>query len=274
MGTTAPNESGALELYHFDRSSAARKVRIALKEKGLAWQSHILNTAVDRREHLEIGYLQLNPRGVVPTLIHDGNAIRESQVILEYLEDVFPVPPLRPVDPYQRAQMRLWTKLPDEGMHLQSRTLTVCIYMRDLNAAAGAEAIEAYYKAMPEAERRQNDRMNILHGLESPLLGKAITYFKKIFQEIDTALAENPWLAGENFSLADISIGVYVTRLSGLGMAPLWGNLDRLIDWHERFKTRPSYAAGVEQWGDHSSAQRVQCAAKAFPAIKALWETA
>lgn len=274
MGTTEPTDSGALELYHFDRSSAARKVRIALAEKGLEWKSHILDTTVARREHLDADYLRLNPRGVVPTLIHDGKAVRESQVILEYLEDVFPEPRLRPADPFDRAQMRLWTKLTDEGMHLQSRTLAVCIYMRQLHAAAGAEAVEAYYQAMPEAARRQNDLTNIEHGLDSPLLGEAVAYFKKIFHEIDSALADNPWLAGESFSLADISIGVYVTRLSGLGMAPLWGDLVELNDWHERFRSRPSYAAGVERWGDQSSAERRRFAAEAFAVIESLWEAA
>ena len=274
MGTTEPTDSSALELYHFDRSSAARKVRITLAEKGLEWKSHILNTAVTRREHFDADYLRLNPRGVVPTLIHHGKAVRESQVILEYLEDVFPEPRLRPADPYERAQMRLWTKLTDEGMHLQSRTLAVCIYMRQLNAAAGAEAVEAYYMEMPEDRRRQNDLTNIEHGLDSPLLGEAVAYFKTIFQEIDSALTDDPWLAGESFSLADISMGVYVTRLTGLGMAPLWGELADLNDWHERFSSRPSYAAGVEQWGDHSSAERHQYAAEAFAVIESLWAAA
>ncbi len=274
MGTTEPTDSGALELYHFDRSSAARKVRITLAEKGLEWKSHVLNTTVARREHLDADYLRLNPRGVVPTLIHNGKAVRESQVILEYLEDVFPEPALRPADPYQRAQMRLWTKLTDEGMHLQSRTLAVCIYMRHLHAAAGAEAVDAYYQAMPEAARRQNDLTNIEHGLDSPLLGEAVAYFKTVFHAIDSALADNRWLAGESFSLADITIGVYVTRLTGLGMAPLWGDLADLNDWHERFRSRPSYAAGVERWGDHSSAERRQYAAEAFAVLESLWVTA
>ncbi len=274
MGMTAPDQSNALELYHFDRSSAARKVRIALAEKGLEWQSHILNTSVASREHHQADYLKLNPRGVVPTLIHAGKAIRESQVILEYLEDAFPEPPLRPVDPYGRSQMRLWTKLADEGMHVQSRTLAICIYMGDLNAEAGPEAVKSYYEAMPEEGRRRNDLTNIEHGLASPLLVVAVAYFKKIFHDIDAALADSSWLAGATFSLADISMGVYVTRLDGLGMAPLWGDLGRLIDWHQRFKSRPSYAAGVEDWGDHSSAQRDRYAARAFPVIKTLWEAA
>ena len=56
-----------LELYHFDRSTAARKIRLALAEKGLAWQGHSIDTGLDRRDR------------------HDP----------EYLEDAFPEPGLR-----------------------------------------------------------------------------------------------------------------------------------------------------------------------------------
>ena len=119
-----------LALYHFDRSTAAQKVRLALAEKGLAWESRYIDPGLSKREQHDPGYLALNPRGVVPTLLHDGKAIRESQVILEYLEDVFPAPPLRPADPFERARMRLWTKLIDEFIHVDSRTIGQCVAMR------------------------------------------------------------------------------------------------------------------------------------------------
>ena len=96
-----------LELYHYDRSTAAQKIRIALAEKALEWESRIVNTKVGVREHLKPEYLRLNPRGLVPTLVHDGHPIRESQVILEYLEDAFPEHSLRPENPVERAEMRL-----------------------------------------------------------------------------------------------------------------------------------------------------------------------
>ena len=94
-----------LELYHFDRSPAAQKVRLALAEKGLDWDGHYIETCFDKRDQHDPGYLKLNPRGVVPTLVHDGRVIRESNVILEYIEDAFPAPPLRPADPYERADI-------------------------------------------------------------------------------------------------------------------------------------------------------------------------
>ena len=125
-----------LALYHFDRSTAAQKVRLSLAEKGLAWESRIVDPGLDKRDQHTPEYLRLNPRGVVPTLIHDGNVIRESQVILEYLEDAFPAPSLRPAGLADRAAMRIWTKLIDEHLHIDSRTIGQCIATRHLMLTA------------------------------------------------------------------------------------------------------------------------------------------
>ena len=263
-----------LELYHYDRSTAAQKIRIALAEKNLEWSSRILDTSVGVREHLRPEYLKLNPRGLVPTLVHDGQPICESQVILEYLEDAFPDYSLRPANLVERARMRLWTKVIDEGLHVHSRVIGMCVSVRYINEAAGQEAVSMYYKEMQEDVRRSNDLINIEHGLESPLLPLAVRYFKKHFQRLDLALANKDWLAGDVFSLADISHGVYVERMAGFNMAPLWVGLEHLGDWHARFKARPSFAEGVKRWGDDTSAKRAGYAADAFATLKSLWEAA
>src|SRR5215831_651375 len=104
-----------LTLYHTDMSLCAQKVRICLAEKGLAWEDkHLVLRAA---EHQQPWYLKFNRRAVVPTLVHDGHVVPESNVILEYLEDVFPQLRLRPNDPYHRSKMRLWIKQLDEDVH-------------------------------------------------------------------------------------------------------------------------------------------------------------
>jgi glutathione S-transferase len=260
-----------LELYHYDHSTAAQKIRIALAEKHLDWKSHHLDTSVGKREHFSPEYLKINPRGIVPTLVHDGKAIRESQVILEYLDDAFPEHPLRPASAYDKATMRLWTKLIDENLHVHSRVVGMCIVVRHAKAAAGPEELEKYLVEMPEIVRKENDRINIAQGLDSPLLPRAVAYFRTVFEDMDTALAESPWLAGETFSLADISLGVYVTRLTSFQMAPLWSNLSHLNEWYERFIARESYVKGVTRWGDKTTAKRQQHGVEAFEKISELW---
>jgi glutathione S-transferase len=260
-----------LELYHYDHSTAAQKIRIALAEKQLEWESHHLDTSVAKREHFSREYLQINPRGIVPTLVHDGIVVRESQVILEYLDDAFPELPLRPASAGDKATMRLWTKLIDEGLHVHSRVVGMCIVVRHAKAAAGPEVLKKYLDEMPEIVRKENDRVNIKEGLNSPLLPRAVSYFKTVFEDMNATLADSPWLAGETFSLADISLGVYVTRLKSFQMAPLWSNLHHLNEWYGRFIARPSYEEGVTKWGDQTTAKRESYGIEAFEKVSKLW---
>ena len=164
-----------LELYHFDRSTAAQKIRIALAEKELEWTGHYIDTSLSKRDQHDPEYLKLNPRGVVPTLLHDGKVVRESQIILEYIEDAFPQPLLRPADPHDRARMRLWTKRVDEGLHVDSRTVGQCIAMRFAAREADPALVKRHYEAMPEDVRRDNDLINNEKGVDSPLLPAALS---------------------------------------------------------------------------------------------------
>ena len=104
-----------LKLYHGVTSTCSKRVRITLAEKDLAWESHHLLLA--ERENLEPWYLKLNPNGVVPTLDHDGRILYESNVIIEYLDEAFPEVPLRPANPFARANMRIWMDRIEHVLH-------------------------------------------------------------------------------------------------------------------------------------------------------------
>lgn len=105
----------ALRLHHSLFSASSQKVRLALAEKRLAYDS----VAVDLQagEQHWAAYRALNPRGVVPTLVHDGAVLIESAAILEYLDDVFPEPALRPSDPVARQHMHAWVRRLDDVHH-------------------------------------------------------------------------------------------------------------------------------------------------------------
>ena len=80
-------EDEVLELYHNINSVCAQKVRIALKEKRQEAKDHSMTLRGDQHEP---AYLKLNPNGVVPTLMHDGEPITESSLILYYIDDALP----------------------------------------------------------------------------------------------------------------------------------------------------------------------------------------
>ena len=117
-----------LELYHNINSPyCAQKVRIALYEKDQAVKEHLLTLQGDQNDP---AYMKLNPNGVVPTLVHDGNIITESSLILYYIDEAFPTPALMPKIPGARHRVRLYNKLIDEYMHNACTIITFATAFR------------------------------------------------------------------------------------------------------------------------------------------------
>ncbi len=95
-----------LSLYTYFRSTAAYRVRIALNLKKLDYISHPLHLAKDGGEQYSKQYRNINPQGLVPTLIDGDTTVTQSLAIIEYLEERYPTPPLLPNSPALRAQAR------------------------------------------------------------------------------------------------------------------------------------------------------------------------
>ena len=127
---------------------------------------------------------------------------------------------------------------------------------------------------MKDKVRKKNDQINIEMGIESPLLEEAMIEFKSLFVEMNEYLGKNSWLAGDNYSLADIAFVVYLHRLDSFMMRPLWKDLKNLDKWYEKIKTRPAYKKAIYDWGDVTADQRAQNGKDAFPKIKEYWDKA
>lgn len=95
-----------LTLYSYWRSSAAYRVRIALNLKGLAYRTIAVNLVAGGGEHLGEAYRRINPQGLVPALLHQGNVLTQSMAICEYLDECFTQYPLLPSAPLERARVR------------------------------------------------------------------------------------------------------------------------------------------------------------------------
>ena len=242
-----------LQLYHHNSSVCAAKVRVALAEKGLEWESKLLGLDGDQ---FDPAYLALNPNAVVPTLVHDGRAIIESTVILEYLEDAFPEHPLRPADPHQSAlARRLMMKL-DAGatsIHFAASVLTYAIaYRHHLIEKAGgtdrAALAEAMQRNMNEKSRRWLE--GVVHGGErAPVVLRCLRAFDDLLDEFEAQLSQTDWLSGEAYSISDASFTSYMIRLDLLQLDMLWRDRPLVAAWYDRLKARPS-AAEVFDWYD------------------------
>jgi glutathione S-transferase len=237
-----------IKLYHNDMSSCAQKVRLVLAEKGLSWAGHHLKLRDGPQFKPE--YLKLNPMGVVPTLIDDGQVIIESTLIMEYLDEAYPTPPLRPSDPVGKVHMRLWTKQLDEGLHAATGTISSCVAFRyqHIDTKPTLDKREAYYAKIPDPVKRARQRDVIENGMSSKFLPDAVRRFRKLYDEMEATLTESTWLAGDAYTLADVAYTPYLTRFEHLQLLDVLQSRPNLANWYERIKSRKNYAVGIGEW--------------------------
>ncbi len=233
------------ELYHGEISTCSQKVRITLAEKGLAWTSHHLD--LRKSEQHAPDYLKLNPGGVVPTLIVDGVPIIESSVIIQYLDELVPEPPLRPADPLGRANMRAWMKRLDEHIHAATGVLSSSIAFRF------EDGHENQIKTMIDPAKRARKMESFQKGVEAPLFRTALGTYDRLLGDMDSAIARHGWLAGGAYSLADISYLPYAARLHHLNLSGLFAGRPGLTDWYDRLKVRPSVKLAIDEFAPRRS---------------------
>ena len=227
-----------LELYHNPISTCSQRVRMVLAEKGLPWTSRHIQ--FNTNDHLSADYLKLNPNGVVPTLVHDGEVIIESSVINEYLDDVFPEVPLRPHDPLGRARMRAWCQYIEEVPVPSIRYPSFNAYFVPIWRAMSDEKFIEYTERLPL--RKHFYRRMGRGGFSKEEIDAALERLDQTLARMEAALAHTAWIAGERFSLADTNVMPAVVRMEDLGLAHLWADKPRMADWYRRLQARPAFA--------------------------------
>lgn len=241
-----------LELYHHGSSVCAAKVRFFLEEKGLSWEGRYID--ILKGEQFTPEYKALNPKAVVPTLVHDGAVVRESTVICEYLDDVFPENRLRPDEPLARAEVRYWTKAVDEELHPACGALTFMASHRHTIAALGPERVRRFLDSTPplsvSADWHERKKTYVREGFDAPDARSKVVTYDRYLEKMEQALDPGPWLAGERFTFADVAMIPYVMRLDMLSMQGMWadGRRPRLARWLEAVKARPSFEPAIRRW--------------------------
>jgi glutathione S-transferase len=191
-----------------------RIVRFYLAEKAIDLPRHevdILGAENRRANHLE-----RNPAGQLPTLeLSDGTFIAETAAIIEYLEELHPEPPLIGSTAEERAITRMWWRRVEIGI---CRPMVLGFYY--------SEAIDIFksrFKCYPEQGEAQKEIARTgMHWLDGVM--------------------NDPWLAGDRFTVADICLYCYIDQLCEVGQ-PIPAELGRLRDWSRRVSER----AGANQ---------------------------
>ena len=226
-----------LELYNAPISTCSQKVRMVLAENGLEW--------TDRRLRFELGehrtptYLRLNPNGVVPTLVHDGEPVIDSSVINEYLDEVFPEPALRPAAPMARARMRAWRQYIDEVATPSIRYPSFNTFFVPKFAQMSDEVFRAMAESLPL--RRDFYLKMGRTGFAQSEVDAALRRLRESLERMERSLECIEWLADDRFTLADISIMPSVVRLEDMNKASMWSDLPRVARWYERLQARPAF---------------------------------
>jgi len=193
-----------LLLYDVALSPFAQKVKMALVEKGLDFEVRVPTLGAP-----EADFAAASPRHEVPALVDDGFSVFESNVILDYLEDRWPEPALRPESPQARAQWRMIGAVCDTQFEAVNWALTE---IRVMHRAEGVLA----------------DRM-LAHA------GRDLAGLRAW---LERALAGRDWFGGDRFGLCDIAVFPYLAGASFHGYGPAPGS--PLALWLDRVRTRPS----------------------------------
>ena len=232
-----------LRLYHYWSSVCSQKVRMCLAEKGLPWESRHVD--IFAFENYEPEYTRLNPKAVVPTLDHDGHVLIESNIILEYIEDLFPDQvPLRPVDPFERSIMRLWVYNSEELAHWN---VNVCSH--NLRHAKRMDQRYTHEQQIAAAEKCPNPmialrlKRRLAVGVSTEEEDEAYEKLDYLLDQMEARLQHGPWIAGRNFTLADVAMAPMVNRIEVLSRPEMVApeKRPRVADWWKRIQARPGY---------------------------------
>ena len=195
----------AIKLYDAVPSSNSDRVKVALHEKGLAYDRVTLNLA--KKEQKRPEFLKLNPYGKVPVIDDDGKVLFESCIINEYLDEKYPSPSLMPKDPYLRGRGRVLVDYALNYLH------------------------EPYWALRAEIMKKESER-------NTPVMEEKRQALRTLLQYLENALGEKSYFLGE-ISLTDIDVLPRFLRMESYGALPA-PSLPRLNAWLQRMKERPS----------------------------------
>jgi len=238
-----------VHVLHFMGSSCSQKLRIFLNLKGIAWQPHPID--LPGHENFKPWFLGINPRGLVPVLVHDGAVHIESNDIIQYLENKFPTPKLIPVG--HETEVAALLKHEDD-LHLDLRTLSFRFVFSPPGPPKSVEALASYAAngagtVQGVADRDKEIQIEFWQraakeGFTDERARASAQKFRVAFDALDNTLATQPYLMGNALSVLDIAWLIYAHRLSLAGY-PLERLHPNVFAWRERLSAMPAFAKEI-----------------------------
>jgi glutathione S-transferase len=240
-----------VHVLHFMGSSCSQKLRVFLNLKGIDWQSHHIELPAN--ENYKPWFLGINPRGLVPVLVHDGAVHIESNDIITYLERAFPTPKLIPAG-YEDEVATLLKH--EDDLHLDLRTLSFRFVFAPPGAPKSVEALKSYAANGSGTVGGQIDHDKQVQiefweraareGFTDERARASAQKFRAEFDAMDERLARQPYLMGDALSVLDIAWLIYAHRLSLAGY-PFQRLHPHVFAWQERLSEQPEFAKEIGQ---------------------------
>ena len=224
-----------VHLLNYQFSACSMKTRIYLNLKKIPFTSHQINLSAG--ENFSEWFQGINPRSLVPVLIHDGEVHIESNDILEYLEGCFKESPLIPENMEEKIKELLKF---EDNLHVDIRNITFKFLVpRFLNKGKSVQP-KAKNKATLNGELDSMDDVNRnfwehyeKYGITDEDASRSLIRFRTALEDLNDQLEDSPYILGAELSLVDIAWCIYATRIQHANY-PLQRLHPNVSGWYER----------------------------------------
>ena len=211
-----------IHLLHFKGSACSQKLRIFLNLKNIDWHSHEINLI--KQEQFSEWFLGINPRGLVPTLVDNGEVHIESNDIMMHLDEKFPKNKLFPDNMFDEIVSDLAF---EDSLHHDLRRLTFryiiphSLGKKDLKKLSFKES---YIGTINGKEDEHKERELLFwknhydNGITDKEVIESASKFKEIYTKFDSQLQTNKYLKGNKFTIVDLAWYVSTKRLFSAGI--------------------------------------------------------
>jgi len=230
-------------LYHIPPSFYSQIARLALAEAGVRYERRVAAAGPPLFETYEPWYLELNPSGTVPTMVHGDEVLPDSMEIARYVDATFCQGALIPAGD---AEVERWL---EALVAIPIRELSYGGSMAKMGSRINAWRLRNLRKQLrrnPQLAGVYQDKIDDIdgfrrHAMDAGHVEGLRAEVRSVLDEMDAVLSERSWLAGDTYSMADVVWTVGIARFFMLDLAPLQGR-PALSAWYARVKARPSFA--------------------------------
>jgi len=225
-----------IHVYYNPYSNCSQRVQLLCAEKQLDVEWHEIDLLGG--EQLSDAFRAITPECAVPAMVHDGKRVYDSVTIMRYLEKAFPSPSMTPDSELEKGQME---QLLDQASASHMQQVVPYVYAQGIGRLPTPEQKAFYDRYVPVRSQFHNNRIAGKVANDKQATREVID---RQFSEFDKVLSKQPWLAGEQYSLADIAWYANYSLLRNLGYK--LPHLPHFQNWVNAIESRPAYKTGIK----------------------------